>query len=173
MTAGSPRISARLDTALLALLSASFVGVGVLHFVVGDLFAQIVPPPLPPLATVYASGVAELALGVLVAIPRTRRLAAWGLVLLLVAVFPANVYMATSGVTIAGLPSWMHQPSVAARWGRLPLQLVLVAWAFRFTRPRRAVIDVARLERGYQGVKGHSGLPRGPRARRRPLLNKA
>ena len=141
------KLPARVDTALLALLSATFVAIGALHFVVGNLFAQIVPPPLPPLATVYASGVAEIALGVLVALPRTRRLAAWGLVLLLVAVFPANVYMATSGVTIEGLPSWMHQPSAAARWARLPFQIVLVAWAFRFTRrPRRPALDEGRLE---------------------------
>ena len=124
----------RVDAALLVLLSVTFVGVGLLHFVHGELFAQIVPPPLPPLVTAYASGVAEVALGVLVAVPRTRRLAAWGLVALLVAVYPANVYTATSGVEIHGLPAWISQPTQAARWGRLPCRFsipITCSWSRR------------------------------------------
>ncbi len=110
---------------------------GVMHFVTPGFFVQIVPPPLPPLLTVYVSGVAEIALGLGLLLEKTRRYAAWGAIALFVAVFPANVYMATSGVQITGLPAGMEQPSAAMRWGRLPLQGVLVAWAYLLTRQRQ------------------------------------
>jgi uncharacterized membrane protein len=67
-------------------------------------------------------------------IPRTRRYAAWATIALLVAVFPANVYMATSGVVVEGIPGG-GDPSALVRWGRLPLQAVLILWAFWYTRP--------------------------------------
>jgi uncharacterized membrane protein len=124
---------ARLKRPLLYVMGPAYVVAGALHFVVPDLYAQIVPPVLPrPKALVYLSGLAEIALGIGVLVPRTRRLAAWGLVLLLVAVFPANVYMATHDVAIEGSP--VGDPSTAARWGRLPLQAVLVLWAWWYTR---------------------------------------
>ena len=107
-----------------------------MHFVVPEAYVQVMPPVLPaPLALVYLSGVAEVVLGVGVLVPQTRRYAAWGLVALLVAVFPANVYMATSGVVVEGTPFGTIDPSAAERWGRLPLQAVLVAWAWWYTRP--------------------------------------
>jgi uncharacterized membrane protein len=100
------------------------------------VYAQVVPPVFPrPLALVYLSGVAEIALGLGVLIPRTRRLAAWGLVLLLVAIFPANVYMATHDVVLTGAPAWARDPSDAATWARLPFQAVFVLWAWWYTRP--------------------------------------
>jgi len=105
---------------------------GCAHFVVPELYVQIVPPVLPaPLALVYLSGVAEIAVGLGVLVARTRRYAAWGTIALLVAVFPANVYMAVSMVTIEGLPS--DDPSALARWARLPLQGVLILWAYWYT----------------------------------------
>jgi uncharacterized membrane protein len=105
-----------------------------LHFVVPELYVQIVPPALPaPLALVYLSGLAEIAVGVGVLYPRTRRHAAWATVALLLAVFPANVYMATSGVVVQGMPGG-GDPSAVVRWGRLPLQGVLVLWALWYTR---------------------------------------
>ena len=106
---------------------------GVMHFVTPGFFAQIVPPPLP---VVYASGVAEIALGLGLLSGKTRRPAAWGAIALFVAVFPANIYMATSGVQLTDLPAWMDQPSAAFRWGRLPLQGLLIGWAYLLTRPR-------------------------------------
>ncbi|MFQ3475332.1 DoxX family protein [Halonotius sp. F2-221B] len=109
-----------------------YVVAGVLHFVVPDLYAQIIPPFLPaPLALVYLSGIAEIAVGIGVLIPRTRRYAAWATIALLVAIFPANVYMATSMVVVEGISG--GDPSPLIRWGRLPLQGVLILWAYWYT----------------------------------------
>jgi len=69
-----------------------------------------------------------------VLLPRTRRYAAWATVALLVAVFPANIYMATHGVFIEGAPGG-GDPSEFARWARLPLQGVLIPWALWYTQP--------------------------------------
>jgi len=90
--------------------------------------------PPAALALVYLSGVAEIAVGIGLLIPRTRRRAAWATVALLVAIFPANVYMATHGVVIEGLPGG-GDPSAAVRWGRLPLQGVLILLALWYTQP--------------------------------------
>ncbi|MFD1589363.1 MauE/DoxX family redox-associated membrane protein [Halorientalis brevis] len=127
----------RFKRPLLYLMGPLYVVAGVLHFVVPELYVQIVPPVLPAaLALVYLSGVAEVAVGIGLLIPRTRRYAAWATVALLVAIFPANVYMATSGVVIEGLPGG-GDPSALVRWGRLPLQGVLLLWALWYTRPPR------------------------------------
>jgi uncharacterized membrane protein len=113
-----------------------YVVAGTMHFVVPQVYVQVVPPSLPrPLALVYLSGIAEIVLGLGVLVPRTRRLAAWGLVLLLLAVFPANVYMATHDVVLEGVPEWASEPSDAATWARLPFQGVLLLWAWWYTRP--------------------------------------
>jgi uncharacterized membrane protein len=120
---------------LLVLLGVLFVGAGVSHFTATDFFVEIVPPYLPaPLLLVWISGVAEIALGVLVLVPATRRRAAWGLIALLLAVFPANIYMALHDVHPAHAPAWMGRPSTLALWLRLPLQFVMIAWAWWYTR---------------------------------------
>ena len=77
----------------------------------------------------WISGVAEIAGGIGLLIPRWRNHAAWGLVLLLIAVFPANIYMAVAHLQYEGLlgKSWVQ-------WLRLPLQLPLIYWAWRYTR---------------------------------------
>jgi uncharacterized membrane protein len=125
----------RVERQLLYLMGSMYVVAGALHFVVPELYVQIVPPVFPArLALVYLSGIAEIAVGVGVLLPRTRRLAAWATVAVLVAVFPANVYMATHGVVVEGLPGG-GDPSALVRWGRLPLQGVLILWALRYTRP--------------------------------------
>lgn len=127
---------ARLKRPLLYPMAAAYVVAGVAHFASPDAFAQIVPPFLPaPLLLVYLSGIAEIALGLGVLYPRTRRLAAWGLVALLLAVFPANIYMATSGVVVTGSTLGTLDPSPLVRWGRLPLQAVLLLWAWWYTQP--------------------------------------
>ena len=106
-----------------------FVLAGLTHFLNPDVYVKIMPPYLPwHLFLVYLSGFFEIALGILLLIPRQARLAAWGLIALLVAVFPANIHMAAN----AGLyPA--HNPT--ALWVRLPLQAVLIAWAYWYTRP--------------------------------------
>src|SRR6056297_1356693 len=120
---------------LLYLMGPLYVVAGLLHFVVPELYVQIVPPVFPAaLALVYLSGLAEVAVGIGLLLPRTRRYAAWGLVALLVAIFPANVYMATSGVVVEGMPGG-GDPSALVRWGRLPLQGVLILWALWYTQP--------------------------------------
>jgi uncharacterized membrane protein len=132
--ATAPPVLDRLKRPLLYLMGAGYVVAGVLHFVAPKLYVQIVPPSLPrPLALVYLSGIAEILLGVGVLFRRTRRVAAWGIVALLVAVFPANVYMATSDVVVEGAPGG-GDPSAAARWARVPLQAVLALWAWWYTR---------------------------------------
>ena len=130
------RFGRRLRRPLLYVMSSLYVVAGVAHFVVPELYVQIIPPRLPfRLGLVYISGFAEVALGVGLLFERVRRLAAWGIIALLIAVFPANVYMATSDVVIQGAPGGMGDPSEFARWARLPLQAVLAAWAWWYTRP--------------------------------------
>ena len=125
----------QLKRPLLYLMGPGYVVAGILHFVVPELYVQIVPPVFPAaLALVYLSGLAEIAVGVGLLIPRTRQHAAWATIALLVAIFPANVYMATHGVVIEGFPGG-GDPSSVVRWGRLPLQGVLILWAFWYTRP--------------------------------------
>jgi len=105
-----------------------FVAGGVGHFVATDFYLKVMPPYLPwhrPL--VYVSGVCEVVLGVLLLAPPTRRFAAWGLVALLVAVFPANVYVYQHQEMFPKLPGWAHLL-------RLPLQGVLIAWAYAYAR---------------------------------------
>ena len=114
------------------LLGAVFVVAGVMHFVAPRPLAAVVPSELPrPMALVYLSGVAEILLGLGVVVPRTRRLSAWGLIGLLTAVFPANVNMAVRDVEVQGVP---YEPADWMLWARLPLQGVLVLWAWWYTR---------------------------------------
>jgi len=130
------RLLRRLKLPLLYVMGPMYVVAGVLHFVVPELYVQIVPPVFPAaLALVYLSGLAEIAVGIGLLLPRTRRYGAWATVALLVAIFPANVYMATHGVVIEGLPGG-GDPSAAVRWGRLPLQGVLILWALWYTQPQ-------------------------------------
>lgn len=129
-------ILARLKRPLLYVQGSVYIVAGLMHFVVPDAYAQVVPPVLPgALLLVYLSGVAEVAFGVGLLVPRTRRIAAWGLIALLLAVFPANVYMAISDVVVTGAFGTTLDPAPVVRWGRLPFQAVLIAWAWWYTRP--------------------------------------
>ena len=76
---------------------------------------------------VLLSGAAEIAGGLGILIPKTRRVAAWELVLLLIAVMPANVWMAQHPERYPGIPLW-------AIWLRLPMQIPLLLWAWSYTR---------------------------------------
>ena len=125
----------RLKRPLLYVMSLGYAVAGVVHFVYPSAYAQIMPPALPaPLLLVYLSGVAEIAVGVGLLYPPTRRAAAVATMLLLAAIFPANVYMATSGVAVESA-AVDADPSAVVRWLRLPLQGVLVGWAWWYTRP--------------------------------------
>ena|ERR1700677_3452621 len=108
-----------------------FVAAGANHFLSASFYVSIMPPNLPwHLTLVYISGVAEMALGVLLLVPRFQAAAAWGLVALLIAVTPANLYMAMN-------PDLFPAFDPALLWARLPLQGVLIAWAYWFTGGRR------------------------------------
>ncbi len=107
--------------------------VGLLHFTHTAVFASIVPDYLPAHeALVLISGVFEIGLAVALQFERTRVLAAWGLVALFVAVFPANINMALHPER--PIPGISFTPPAIALWLRLPLQFVLLAWAWRYTR---------------------------------------
>jgi uncharacterized membrane protein len=106
-----------------------FIGAGIRHFVRPAPYAGIVPYMLPhPLVLVYVSGLAELAGGIGVLFPQVRVLAGRGLILLLIAVFPANVQMLVSA-RAAHAPHWFE----AILWVRLPVQGLLIAWVWRAT----------------------------------------
>jgi uncharacterized membrane protein len=110
------------------LFALFFILAGVNHFLHPAVYVSIMPPYLPwHRELVYASGVFEVALGVLLLIPRYTVLAAWGLIALLIAVFPANVHMALNTSLYPTIPPLLI-------WLRLPLQGVFIAWAYWFTR---------------------------------------
>jgi len=109
-------------------LGLFFVAAGIAHFVRPGIYLKIMPPYLPwHLPLVYLSGLAEVVLGGMLLVPRYTVPAAWGLIALLIAVFPANVHMAMHPELYRGI-------SPIALWVRLPLQGVLVAWAYWYTR---------------------------------------
>ena len=114
-----------------ALLAAFFSSAGVLHFVKPRGYEAIVPPGIPKKEAVQVSGVAELLGGLAVLHPATRPAGRWGLLALLLAVFPANVHMAVNPEQVPGLskskiPGW-------ALWARLPLQPLMMLWVWRAT----------------------------------------
>ena len=115
----------------LALFGAAlfFTAAGIAHFTQTDFFVAIMPPYLPAhLELVYVSGIFEILGGVAVLFPNIRVLAGWGLILLLLAVYPANIHMALHPELFPVLP-------VLGLYARLPLQFVLIAWAYWATRP--------------------------------------
>ncbi|GMA17180.1 hypothetical protein E5F05_17950 [Deinococcus metallilatus] len=111
------------------LLTALFAFAGVLHFVRPEPFDRIVPPqlPLPARTATLLSGAAEIAGGLGLLHPATRPAARWGLMALLLAVFPANVYMAQHAERFRPLPVW-------GLWARLPLQPLLMLFVWRAGR---------------------------------------
>ena len=117
---------------LFAALAALFMVSGAVHLILPDLYLPIMPPALPyKSALILISGIAELAGGIGLLLPRARRAAAYGLMALLVAVFPANVQMALNGFA-AGAAPWV----LALLLLRLPLQPVLIWLVYRAARPQ-------------------------------------
>jgi uncharacterized membrane protein len=98
-----------------------------MHFVDPDFYVKIMPPYLPlHLELVWMSGLCEILLGVLLLVPKTSPAAAWGTIALLVAVFPANIYI-YQNQHILPAPAWLH-------FLRLPMQGAFIGWAFWHTR---------------------------------------
>jgi uncharacterized membrane protein len=121
-----------LKTTLKAVLSLFMVIAGILHFATPEPFIKIVPGFLPfPAALVYISGIIEIALGIGLMLPNTQVLSAWGLIALFIAVYPANLNMAFNHIQLGDIPDawWVHAI-------RLPLQAVLIAWAYWYTNSK-------------------------------------
>jgi uncharacterized membrane protein len=115
---------------LRVVLAISTIIVGVTHFTKPEPFLRIMPPQLPePLALVYISGFFEILGGIGLLIPYVSVAAAWGLIALFIAVFPANINQAVNQIALEGIPDrpWLY-------WARLPFQAVLIAWAWWYTR---------------------------------------
>jgi uncharacterized membrane protein len=126
----SPGVN-RLRTGLRWLAAIFFIAGGIGHFVRPEFYQQLVPPGFPsPKVLVIVSGIAEIAGGLGLLIPRLRRAAGWGLVALLIAVFPANIYMVAHPERF-GITPWLL-------WARLPLQGIFIAWVWfvAIQRPR-------------------------------------
>ena len=107
------------------IMSLFYVSVGINHFLNPEWFVKIVPPFLLEFdyQLVYLSGVCEVMFGLLILIPKARYYAAWGLILTLAAVFPANIYLAqTNGVAM--------DTTAAVAWYRLPFQTVFILLAY-------------------------------------------
>lgn len=110
-------------------LGLLFIAAGVNHFWHPDFYVKIMPPYLPwHRELVLISGAFEMLLGAMLLVPHCSRWAAWGLIALLIAVFPANLHMALNPAEYSDLPPW-------TLWLRLPLQGVFIAWAYWYTRP--------------------------------------
>lgn len=136
-----------LKSCLLYVFGVFFVLAGVNHFVRPDFYLKIMPPYLPwHLPLVYASGFCEALLGAMLLLPRFRPVAARVLIALLVAVSPANVHMALN-------PKLYPEIHPTLLWARLPLQLVLIAWAYRYAKSSKGGRDG-----GSAAPAGVSGL---------------
>ena len=110
-------------------LSVFFVYFGIDHFINPDFYLSIMPPAFPLHAeAVYISGFFEILGGICVLIPSLRKLAGWGLIALLVSVYPANIYMAIN-------PEAFPEISIGLLYFRLPLQFLFIYWAYSITRP--------------------------------------
>jgi len=105
-------------------MSIFYINVGIKHFTDPNWFLQIYPPFLPfGLAAVYISGFFEVLFGVMLLIPKTRFYAGWGLIMLLIAVFPANIYLAYTNGAVMNI-------SQGLAYARLPIQGVFIWLAY-------------------------------------------
>ena len=111
----------------LYVMALLYVVAGINHFKNPRAYLKIIPPYFSnPKLINWISGLAEIILGVTLCIPLLSKFAAWGIILLLIFIFPANLHMYQNDKASLGLPKWI-------RLLRLPLQLVLMLWAFQYT----------------------------------------
>ena len=117
-------MKSKIKTLSIIIMTLFYIMAGTNHFINPDWYVRIVPPILPfKTAIVYISGILEIILGTLLIFPKTRFIASWGLILLLVAVYPANIYVAlTNGEVMDTTP--------LIAWGRLPFQFVFIGLAY-------------------------------------------
>jgi uncharacterized membrane protein len=112
------------------LMGLAYILAGINHFVHPDFYMKMLVGFLPyPSALNMISGAIEIILGIGVMLPKTRKVSAWGIILLLIAVFPANINMAIHanewGLSVIGL------------YARLPIQFLLIWWAFVYTKAKQ------------------------------------
>ncbi|MES2240108.1 MAG: DoxX family protein [Bacteroidota bacterium] len=111
----------------LYLMALLYLLAGLNHFRIPKIYLKIIPPYLPnPKLINRLSGAAEIILGILLIFPMTKNYAAWGIIALLIAVFPANLFMFQTPEAGFGIPRWILLL-------RLPLQLLLIWWAYQYT----------------------------------------
>ena len=114
------------------MLAVFMVVAGLSHFFADSMYIKIYPPLLPyPATMVYFTGVAEILGGIGLLIPRVSQAAAWGFVILFIAVYPANINMAINNIHLNNIPDGNWFQAI-----RLPFQFVLIAWAYWLTRSK-------------------------------------
>ncbi len=120
-----------IKSVLLYVLVIFYLLAGTNHFIQPDVYMPMMPPYLPwHRMLIYVSGMAEIGLGLAMLVPSLRPIAAWGLILMLIAIFPANLHIALHDVPLFG----NTQGFGVWNWVRLPFQVVLIAWAWWYTR---------------------------------------
>jgi len=108
------------------IMSILYILAGINHFIMPRFYEKIIPPFLRFRKLInWVSGIAEIGLGIFLLIPSYSVYAAWGIIALLIAVFPANIYHFMLG--------WQKRKMVWVLAFRLPLQFLLIAWAYSFT----------------------------------------
>jgi len=111
----------------LYLMGAIYILAGLNHFRNPRMYVKIIPDYLPyPKLLNVLSGFAEIIGGILLCIPAYSSFGAWIIIAILIAVFPANLFMVTHKKASFGLPKWIL-------WSRLPLQILLILWAYIYT----------------------------------------
>lgn len=121
------------------ILAILMVAAGIMHFADPDFYIKIMPPYIPwHRELVFLSGAIEVALGLLLLIPRATRIAAWGVIGLLIAVFPANLYL-YGNQELLPAPAFIH-------FVRLPLQAVFIFWAYQHTKIEQPLIEKNEVE---------------------------
>ena len=114
-------------------MSIFYISAGINHFYNTNWFLKIMPPYIPyHLELVYISGLFEILLGLFLLLNKTRKYSAYGLIILLIAVFPANIYLAFNEEA----QEFLNITSLMASWVRLPLQFVLIGIAYWHSKKR-------------------------------------
>lgn len=121
----------------LYIMAAFYVIAGINHFVSPVFYKKIMPPSVPWHSQfILLTGMAEIVLGILLLLPLTRRPAAWGIIILLIAIFPANLQMMLNY-------KQEHHPYLWIAVLRLPLQILLILWAYAFVKKKREVAAIS------------------------------
>tara|TARA_A100000171_G_scaffold51644_1_gene66584 strand:+ start:752 stop:1102 length:351 start_codon:yes stop_codon:yes gene_type:complete len=116
-----------MENTSLYIMSAMYILAGIMHFIKPKAYLRIMPRYLPyHLPLVYLSGVFEIVFGSLLLFPSTQEIGAWGIIAVLIGVFPANIHMLQTNKI---KKTWY----IIALWVRLPLQGFLIYWAWLFT----------------------------------------